>query len=196
LQTSYTWSNQSSNQSITVNEAGLYSVTVTNQFNCITSDEIQINFTAETAIFLPNDTTLYANGFPYTIALSNHYSNYQSSQLSIVNYQLSIKTEVFYVLSAVDENGCLVKDSITISLKKFELIVPTLLKKDQNFIVNNLPANSSLKVFDALGQIVYLNSNYQNNFMPLMANAMYFVELQYFLNNKTEKYSGKLMVVE
>jgi hypothetical protein len=63
-------------------------------------------------------------------------------------------------------------------------------------IINNLPANSSLKVFDALGQIIYQSSNYQNNFMPLMAHAMYLLELEYDADNKRKQYNGKLMVIE
>lgn len=197
LQTSYTWSTQSASQIITVNEAGLFGVTVSNQFNCIASDEIQLNFTEETATFLPNDTALYAGSFPYVITLLNQYSNYNSQGL-VVNGELILENEGVYVLSAVDANGCLVKDSITISLKKFELIVPSLIKKDQNFIINNLPVNSRLKVFDALGQIVYQHNNYQNNFMPLVANAMYFVELVYVPSGtlETAVYKGKLMVVD
>jgi hypothetical protein len=89
-----------------------------------------------------------------------------------------------------------VSDSINISLKKFELIVPSIINKNQNFIINNLPANSSLNVFDALGQIVYQSNNYQNNFMPLMANAVYLVELAYVVDNQNKKYDGKLLVVE
>jgi hypothetical protein len=92
-----------------------------------------------------------------------------------------------------------VRDSINISLKKFELIVPSIIPKNQNFIINNLPANSSLKVFDALGQIVYQSNNYQNNFMPLVANAVYLVELVYDVGGASkikERYNGKLLIIE
>ena len=193
---SYQWSNQSIDSSITVSQSGDYSVTVSNTFNCLAHDNIQVNFVQETAQLLPNDTAFYASAFPYTINLSNHYNNYQSPQLSIVNYQLSINTEGAYFLTAIDNKGCLVSDSIKISLKAFELIVPTIINKNQNFIINNLPANSSLKIFDALGQIVYQNNNYQNNFMPLVANAVYFVELEYMVDNQSKKYEGKLLVVD
>jgi hypothetical protein len=196
IHSSYTWSNQSITPSITINETGNYSVTVSNALNCIANDNIQVNFVQETAQLLPNDTALYANAFPYMISLSNIYSNYQSAQLPIVNNQLSVETEGVYSLTATDVNGCLVIDSINISLKTFELIVPSIISKNQNFIINNLPANSSLKVFDALGQIVYQSNNYQNNFMPLMANAVYLVELDYVVDGKNEKYIGKLLVVE
>jgi hypothetical protein len=195
-QTSYSWSNQSIAPSITINETGIYSVTVTNTFNCIANDNIQVNFVQETAQLLPNDTALYASAFPYTINLSNQYNNYQSPQLSIVNNQLSVETEGVYSLTATDINGCLVSDSISLSLKKFELIVPSIIPKNQNFIINNLPTNSSLKLFDTLGQIVYQNNNYQNNFMSLVANAVYLVELEYVLDNQNKKYDGKLVVVE
>ncbi len=193
---SYTWSNQSIAPSITVNETGNYSVTVTNILNCIANDNIQVNFVQETAQLLPNDTAMFASTFPYMISLSNIYSNYQSSQLPIVNNQLSIVNEGAYFLTAIDQNGCIVSDSINISLKTFELIVPSIINKNQNFIINNLPANSSLNVFDALGQIVYQSNNYQNNFMPLVANAVYFVELLYVEDNQNEKYKGKLLVIE
>lgn len=193
---SYTWSNQSIDSIITIDETGNYSVTVTNTFNCLADDNIQVNFMQETAQLLPNDTALYASAFPYSINLSNQYNNYQSSQLTINNLQFTIQTEGAYSLTAIDNNGCLVRDSITISLKTFELIVPSIIPKNQNFIINNLPANSSLKVFDALGQIVYQSNNYQNNFMPLMANAVYLVELAYVVDNQNKKYDGKLLVVE
>ena len=195
-QSSYFWSNQSIAPSITVNETGIYSVTVTNTFNCLANDNIEVIFLQETAQLLPNDTALFASAFPYTINLSNQYNNYQSSQLTINNLQLTINSEGAYSLSATDINGCLVSDSISVSLKQFELIIPSIIIKNQNLIINNLPANSSLKVFDALGQMVYQSNNYQNNFMPLMANAVYFVELQYDLESKREKYLGKLLVVD
>jgi hypothetical protein len=193
---SYTWSYQSLAPSITINETGNYSVTVSNALNCIANDNIQVNFVQETAQLLPNDTALFVSAFPYIINLSNEFTNYQSPQLSIVNNQLSIESEGMYSLAATDINGCLVSDSISLSLKKFELIVPSIIRKNQNFILNNLPAKSSLKIFDALGQIIYQSNNYQNNFMPLVANAVYFVELEYDVNNQNEKYKGKLVVVE
>jgi hypothetical protein len=193
---SYTWNNQSIAPAITVNQTGNYSVTVSNALNCIASDNIQVNFVQETAQLLPNDTALYASAFPYTINLSNQYSNYQSSQLTINNLQLTINNEGTYSLTAIDNYGCLVSDSINIKLKTFELIIPSIIPKNQNLIINNLPANSSLKVFDALGQIIYQSSNYQNNFMPLMAHAVYFVELAYVVDNQSKKYLGKLLVVE
>ncbi len=197
-QATYLWSNQSISPSITVNQTGIYSVTVTNTFNCLTNDHIQVNFVQETAQLLPNDTALYASAFPYTINLSNQYSNYQSPQLSIANDQFTINSEGTFVLTAIDDNGCLVNDSINLSLKTFELIVPSIINKNQNFIINNLPANSSLNVFDALGQIVYQSNNYQNNFMPLVANAVYLVELAYVPSGtqETQVYNGKLLVVE
>ena len=193
---SYTWSNQSITPSITVNQTGNYSVAVTNTFNCIANDNIQVNFVQETAQLLPNDTALYASAFPYTINLSNQYSNYQSSQLTINNLQLTINTEGTYSLTAIDNYGCIVSDSINIKLKTFELIVPSIISKNQNFTINNLPTNSSLHVFDALGQIVYQSNNYQNNFMPVMAHAMYLLELEYDADNKRKQYNGKLMVIE
>jgi hypothetical protein len=194
---SYTWNNQSITPSITVNQTGNYSVTVSNALNCIANDNIQVNFVQETAQLLPNDTAIYAGAFPYTINLSNQYTNYQSnSQFTIYNSQFTINAEGAYSLSAIDNYGCLVSDSINIKLKTFELIVPSIITKNQNLIINNLPANSSLKVFDALGQIIYQSSNYQNNFMPLMAHAMYLLELEYDADNKRKQYNGKLMVIE
>jgi hypothetical protein len=46
---SYTWNNQSTDSIITIDETGIYSVTVTNTFNCIANDNIQVNFVQETA---------------------------------------------------------------------------------------------------------------------------------------------------
>jgi hypothetical protein len=46
---------------------------------------------------------------------------------------------------------------------------------------------------------VYQSNNYQNNFMPLMANAVYLVELAYDAGDASkikERYNGKLLIIE
>ena len=65
---------------------------------------------------------------------------------------------------------------------------------EQAFQITNLPGQSKLKIYNALGQLIYYNQNYQNNYVPIVANAIYFVELIYSDNGKENIYRGKLLI--
>ena len=59
--TTYLWSNGATSQTILVAEAGLFSVTVTNDENCETSDSIQVLLLELPAFQINGDATLCQN---------------------------------------------------------------------------------------------------------------------------------------
>lgn len=69
----------------------------------------------------------------------------------------------------------------------------SILQAGQAFYSNNLPANTTLKVYTDRGQIVYKQENYQNNYYPVLASATY--EIALIFDNGTTK-ASKLVVVK
>jgi PKD repeat protein len=64
-QTIFTWSTGATSPNISVNSTGLYSVTITNSYGCITSDTIQVTIsnssTAPTSVTTSQNPTCYGN---------------------------------------------------------------------------------------------------------------------------------------
>jgi hypothetical protein len=187
-QLSYQWSNGSTSQSIEVTNSGIFNVNITNQYHCKASDQIEIVF-AQTNI-LPNDTSLFASSFPFTLTCSSIYNNMVWSDGSNGS-QLTINTPGDYMLQASDDNGCIIIDTITIKLK--ELKVPTIMAKGQALNIQDLPQGSNLIIYNSIGQIIYSNPNYQNNFDGLIPSSLYIVEIDYFENEGTENASRKII---
>ncbi len=187
-QLSYQWSNGSASQSIEVRNSGIYNVNITNQYHCKASDQIEILF-AQTNI-LPNDTCLFASSFPYTLTSTSIYNNMLWSDGSNGS-QLIINAPGVYTLQANDDKGCLIIDTISIKLK--ELKVPTIIAQGQALNIQGLPQGSNLNIYNSIGQIIYSNPNYQNNFEGLTASSFYIVEVDYIENEGTEQASRKII---
>ncbi|HRG57846.1 MAG TPA: hypothetical protein PK323_02755 [Bacteroidia bacterium] len=188
IQSSYQWNNGSTSQSIEVTNSGIFIVNITNQYHCKASDQIEIVF-AQTNI-LPNDTSLFASAFPFTLTSTVFYNNMQWSDGSNGS-QLIINAPGVYMLQANDDNGCLIIDTISIKLK--ELKVPTIMVKGQILYIKDLPQGSNLTIYNSIGQIVYSNPDYQNNFNGLTASSFYIVEIDYIENEGTEQASRKII---
>lgn len=190
---SFVWNTGQTTRNITVNSNGLYSVRVSNSFNCEKSDSISINFEQETASILPPDTTVFTSQLPIQIPANNGFTQLEWNNGSSAQ-SIEVNQEGIYYLSARDLLGCIVYDTIKVSVRELSLLIPTILFPGQAFQITNLPANSKLKIYNTLGQIIYSSQNYQNNYVPIVASAMYFVELIYVDGMKESIYVGKLLV--
>lgn len=171
----YLWNNGSTTSSITTSEAGVYHVEVTNVFSCKSSDEIAVELFYQTDEILPNDTTIF-NNISISISAFEGFTNYQWSDgyIGITNTFLN---EGQYYITANDLNGCLVKDSINISMVDAEIIIPGLIQFGQPLKIINLIDGCSIGVYNSIGQLVYANDNYRNNYFPLWSQATYFIKL-------------------
>ena len=191
--TNYFWSTGDTTRNITVSNNGLYSVTVTNTFNCVKTESISINFEQESANILPPDTTVFVSQLPVSITANSGFSNFEWSNGS-TSESIEVNEEGIYYLKAIDLNGCVVYDTISVSVKELSLIILGIIFPGEAFVISNLPPNSNLKIYNALGQLIYINSSYQNNYVPIIATAIYYVELIYTDNKKEQTYRGKLLV--
>jgi hypothetical protein len=189
----YFWNLGDTTRNITVSNNGIYSVTVTNTFNCVKTENVSINFEQESANILPSDTTVFVSQLPISIQANIGFTILEWSNSS-TSQSIEIYQEGIYYLKAIDTNGCIVYDTISVSIKELSLIIPTILFSEQAFQITNLPGQSKLKIYNALGELIYYNQNYQNNYVPIVANAIYFVELIYSDNGKENIYRGKLLI--
>ena len=106
------WQDNSTNQTFTVVDSGLYYVQVTTSQGCITSDSIHVN--VDTVIVnLGNDTTICGTvNLPLTVN-----SNFTSIiwQDGSTSSTYNVTQAGFYKVSVTDMYGCKASDSITVT---------------------------------------------------------------------------------
>jgi hypothetical protein len=74
-----------------------------------------------------------------------------------------------------------------------QLTIPTLLTGEQQFYINALPPNTTLYIYNALGQIVFKTDNYDNRFNTnTLGSGIYFYYLQ---NSAGNEQRGKVCVI-
>ncbi len=123
----YLWQDGSTDSLFTVTVPGTYYVSVKNYCNVVLRDTVVVSSGASLPLFIGNDTTicrrdsmiLYANpGFVSYTWLPNY--NMDNTFGSIVTVWPSVDT--LYSVTAVQSNGCIMKDSIRISLYNIQPI--------------------------------------------------------------------------
>jgi hypothetical protein len=78
-----------------------------------------------------------------------------------------------------------------------EPIMPNVLLYGNNLQIKNLHSNTSLKIYNELGQIIYENKNYQNNWQALVSAGIYLIKLNYKdSTNQDLTLSLKLLVLK
>ncbi len=101
--TSYVWSNASTNSSITVNQSGVYTVTVTNAEGCSNTANVtvtvnplpNVNITGNSSLCQGDNVTLTATGA----------STYLWSNAS-TNASISVSNAGTYIVTGTNANGC------------------------------------------------------------------------------------------
>lgn len=118
---SYDWSTGSFNQFITVNQAGLYSVTVTDAFGCVSSDDVVVTENGVTHLdFLSNNAEM-CQGETYLVDAGDQWLYYNWANGSNDQYFLTTSPGTFYV-TVTDQGGCRYSDSVVVTV----LTPPTL----------------------------------------------------------------------
>jgi hypothetical protein len=192
----YTWNTQDTTASILLSISGNYFVQATDTNNCTAKDSINIIFEQATYNFLPQDTAVYKWQLPITVSVPQDFTNIL--WLDGTNQQSTqIANAGIFSVVAKDAGGCNVEDSIRVTLKKQNIILPTINTLGQTFIIKNLPPNNVLKIYDGLGKLIYYEQNYTNNKQLVLSNAVYFISLEYKNdNNEQDVLVGKLLGME
>ncbi len=111
--TSYQWSDNTSGNSITVNQQGTYTVTVTDTNGCTGTDQITVN---ENAVVPPaiNGDLAFCNGESTTLTADGNFVSYTWSNGSTSSMTTVSQTGNVGV-TVTDANGCTSESSVMIS---------------------------------------------------------------------------------
>ncbi|MBI5540036.1 MAG: immunoglobulin domain-containing protein [Bacteroidia bacterium] len=117
---SYNWSNGSTDSITTVNTTGNYSLTVTNNFNCNSTDEVFISVSPIPYFDLGNDLSI-SNTQTIIIGTTPSFSNYLWSTGSTQNFiVVNGQTAGFgvhnYSLTVYNDSGCSYTDSVAVNI--------------------------------------------------------------------------------
>ena len=101
----YNWSTNETTQAITVNNPGLYSVTVTDSFGCHGHDSVTVTMNPLPHPIIVGDTMFCRNGFT-TLDAGNGYLHYYWSN-SESSQSIDVNTPGIYSVVVTDLNGCI-----------------------------------------------------------------------------------------
>lgn len=116
---SYAWSTGSSSQTITVAAAGVYEVTVTNQYGCSGVDDETVSVQQlPNAVIQPSGTIAICNADTVTLAASNTFASYQWNPGSETTSSIDVWQAGTYTVTVTDpNNGCqATSDPVTITV--------------------------------------------------------------------------------
>jgi uncharacterized delta-60 repeat protein len=116
----YFWNTGDTTQSITVNTAGLYSVTITNTATCSSLSSINVNVYGLPNISTANDTAFCASSSILICAVGGvSYAwspNFGVSDTTIACPTFGPTSSTTYIVYGTDANGCTSSDTFTLSL--------------------------------------------------------------------------------
>jgi hypothetical protein len=123
---------------------------------------------------LIDSNIIHINNLQNTITANSGFTNYEWSSgettQSIKVQNAKFKVQNFSVV-AKNSDGCEVKDSVDVIYRELPIIVPNpqTIQKGSTFQIINLPNNSNVYLYDALGKIVFEIQNYHTgNNAPLI----------------------------
>jgi gliding motility-associated-like protein len=164
---SYLWNTGSTSRTISVNNTGIYTVTVTDNNGCKGKDSSRITVLyPNPSSFLPLDTSICSYGKLDLSPLSN-YQTYLWSNNSITK-TISISLPGIYWLTVKDANQCTGTDSIKVLLKEClkGFYMPNAFTPDGNnlndelkpFLFGNVKTYT-FTIYNRWGQVVFQTSD-------------------------------------
>ncbi len=113
---SYLWSTGDTTSSITVNQAGTYSLQITDEFGCIKRDTVELlNFVTPNFI-LGNDTSFCAGGYIELNANANLSGSSYLWNNGATSPRLVVTAPGSYSVIVTSPNGCTATDTINVNL--------------------------------------------------------------------------------
>ena len=166
---SYEWSDGTIQSSVTISEAGVYSVTAVNGNSCIAIDSVEI-FLSEATVNAGNDTSIIENNAVVLGAISNSNGGSfiwsPSTSLSCNNCNNPVATPretTTYTVTFTNEFSCAASDDITITVIEGEyyFYMPNVFSpnadgsNDLVFPIYNGTKQFTLRIWNRWGQKVF-----------------------------------------
>jgi hypothetical protein len=166
--TSYLWNTMETSSSISATTQGTYSVTVSNDQNCIGTDEVFVNVNALPIVDLGEDQDLCTNekitldAGSFSSYLWDNASTNASLELVGADLTTGVKT---VSLEVTDENACVGSDEIVITVVDCENAISSI-DLENNISVNPNPARNfiilssekynsfQVAIYSTLGELV------------------------------------------
>lgn len=168
----YEWSTDSSDESITVSESGIYTLTVTNEDGCQASADAEVVINDLPVVDLGDDITAII-GETVTLDAGNGFVSYQWSTDESTQ-TISVDEGGLYLVTVTDENGCTASDEIevtfVVTIEEVDGISHVVIYPNpaNDFVrvdarLNNAPA--MIRITDQSGRLVHQS---QTSTFPVM----------------------------
>ena len=141
------------------------------------------------------------SGLQYQWAPTEYLSNALSSKTSA-----NPTNTIIYTLTTLADSinqQCLGINSASVQIEVIACeptaatIIPNALLYGNNLQIKNLHVNTTIKIYNELGQTIYENKNYQNNWQAFVSAGVYFISLNYIdANNQNITLDVRLMVLK
>lgn len=169
---SFLWSDNSSDSALTVNQAGTYSLQVTDGFGCTNADTIEINYNPYPVVNLGNDTTLCLGDERVLSATQSQMANYLWQDGTTTETYLVQEPGGTYAVHVTMDN-CSTSDEIAIDYApcSCNVGIPNAITPNndgRNDVFHPLYqmgcsfTNYNLKVFNRWGKLVFQSSDIDN----------------------------------
>ncbi len=148
----YQWNNGSTEQSITVDQAGVYWVEVSNNYGCVNRDTVNFTLNPLPAVDLGPDAT-FCEGTTYTLNAGAGFSTYHWST-GENSAEIVVNEAGKYWVDVIDVNGCPATDTIELAVDLLPGI--TSVSSGPETVDNFLNSSSDYTATDAENAEAYI----------------------------------------
>jgi gliding motility-associated-like protein len=213
----YSWNTGETSNTVLTAISGTYDLTVTDANGCTATDSIHVSFNNAATIDLGNDLSIYEGGkvgiFP-TISGNNKgtFLWQPATGLSCTNCLNTVASpneNTTYTLAYLDENGCIVNDTINVSVLPIgNIYFPNAFSpngdgaNDYYQAFGTSPKFFRLKIFNRWGELVYDTDNFNEGWDgkfkgELQPNGIYTYMAKFvLLNDKTFDIKGSITLLK
>ena len=213
----YTWSNNTTNQTLTTKQSGMHFVKLMDYNRCVEADTAFVSFHKAASVFIGNDTLIYGNDKIEIIPILSNPSNKNGLKWSparlfscdtcFSQYFSIINPETVFV-KYTDFNGCKAYDTLFVDyIKAGAIAFPNVFSpngdyKNDFFSYNGEGAkNIYLQIFNRWGEKVFESKNiydkwdgtYKNEPQP-NENYVYIATIT-LINNRTLVFKGSVTLI-
>ncbi len=142
--TSYTWSNSSTNQTITVSAPGTYAVDVIDNNGCAGSGSAAITESTSLSPVITGSNAFCENGIT-TLNAGSGFNTYLWSDGSM-NQNLVVNTTGIYAVTVSDTQGCSGETSVAVT----EVLPPSAVVSPDTSLCNTTAGGSILNLYDLI----------------------------------------------
>ncbi|HET8573705.1 MAG TPA: GEVED domain-containing protein [Edaphocola sp.] len=110
----FLWNDGTTSQILSTNQSGTYSVTVTNSYDCATSDTVNVTLRHNPKVTLPDDTSVCVNTSVTLDAGPNGIQYFWNT--GATTQTITVNTAGTYNVLVTNNDGCTVGDTVTVNM--------------------------------------------------------------------------------